>query len=90
LRIRFNPNVSSFKSVVAETKKTTLGRQFPFILRNGVLNYKEFPITGLISYQMDNDELFLSKSDWRYVELKQNQETGEIINRSTKPFESST
>ena len=90
LRIRFNPNVSSFKSVVAETKKTTLGRQFPFILRNGVLNYKEFPITGLISYQMDNDELFLSKSDWRYVELKQNQETGEIIHRSTKPFESST
>ena len=63
LRIRFNPNVSSFKSVVAETKKTTLGRQYPFILRNGILNYKEFPISGLISYWMDNDELFLSAEE---------------------------
>ena len=50
LKIRFNPTISSFKSVVAETKKTTLGRKYPFILRNGVLNYKEFPINGLISY----------------------------------------
>lgn len=69
LKIRFNPAISSFKSVVAETKKTTLGRKYPFILRNGVLNYKEFPINGLISYQMDNDELFISKKDlelqWR-------------------------
>ena len=69
LKIRFNPTISSFKSVVAETKKTTLGRKYPFILRNGILNYKEFPINGLISYQMDNDELFISKKDlelqWR-------------------------
>lgn len=68
LRIRFNPTVNTFKSVLSETKKTTLGRQYPFILRNGILNYKEFPIGGLISYYMDNDELFISKrelnSDW--------------------------
>lgn len=63
LKIRFDPTISSFKSVVAETKKTTLGRKYPFILRNGVLNYKEFPINGLISYQMDNDELFISKKE---------------------------
>ena len=63
LRIRFNPKISSFKSVVSETKKTTLGRQFPFILRNGILNYKEFPIAGLISYHIDNDELFMKKTE---------------------------
>lgn len=63
LRIRFNPKVSSFKSVVSETKKTTLGRQYPFILRNGILNYKEFPINGLLSYHMDNDELFIKKTE---------------------------
>ena len=90
LRIRFNPNVSSFKSVVAETKKTTLGRQYPFILRNGILNYKEFPITGLISYQMDNDELFLSKSNWEYISYKYNKLTGELIERKKSPFEVST
>jgi hypothetical protein len=37
------------------------------VLRNGVLNYKEFPINGLISYLMDNDSLFMSKE-----ELKEN------------------
>ena len=67
LKIRYNPTISSFKTVVQDTKKTTLGRQFPFVLRNGVLNYKEFPINGLISYLMDNDSLFISKE-----ELKEN------------------
>lgn len=74
LRIKYNPTVTSFKTVLAETKKTTLGRQYPFILRNGVLNYKEFPIGGLISYLMDNDELFMSKTElnrnwgWREID----------------------
>ena len=64
LKVRFNPQVSSFKTVVADSKKTTLGRQYPFIFRNGILNYKEFPISGLISYLTDNEELFMSKEDW--------------------------
>lgn len=63
LRIRFNPKISSFKSVVSETKKITLGRQYPFILRNGILDYKEFPINGLLSYLTDNDELFMKKKE---------------------------
>lgn len=63
LKIEYNPQINTFKSIVSETKKTTLGRQFPFILRNGLLNYKEFPISGLISYHLDPEELFLSKSN---------------------------
>lgn len=63
LKIQFNPNVSSFKTVVSDSKKTTLGRQYPFVFRSGLLNYKEFSINGLISYLTDNDELFLSKSE---------------------------
>lgn len=63
LRIRFNPKVSSFKTVYAESKKNTLGSKYPFIFRNGAVEYKEFPISGLISYMMDNDEFFLSKTE---------------------------
>ena len=63
LRIRFNPKVSSFKSVVQESKKITVGSKYPFIMRNGVVEYKEFPINGMISYYMDNDEFFLSRED---------------------------
>ena len=63
LRIRYNTNVSSIKDVIAESKKTTLGSKYPFVLRNGYLNYKEFPITGLLSYLSDNEELFMTKDE---------------------------
>ena len=45
----------------------TIGGQFPFVFRNGNTSYKEFPISGLISYHMDNDELFLTDEDLRFA-----------------------
>ena len=63
LKIRFNPKISSFKTVLMETKKNTIGGKYPFIFRNGAVEYKEFPISGLISYLMDEDEFFISKED---------------------------
>lgn len=56
LRIRFNPQVSSFKTDILEQKTDTIGSKHPFIIRNGNVSYKEFPIGGLISYLMDKDE----------------------------------
>lgn len=63
LKVKFNPKVSTFKPNVVESKTNTLGSKHPFIVRNGDVDYKEFAISGLISYQMDDIELFLSKSD---------------------------
>ena len=71
LKIKFNPKVSSFKTVVLESKKTTIGSKYPFIFRNGSVEYKEFPINGLISYMMDNDEFFLSKKNDLYINHEQ-------------------
>lgn len=61
LKIRFNPKVSSFKRDILETKTDTIGSQFPFFSRNGRVNYREFNLSGLISYQMDNAEQFMPK-----------------------------
>ena len=61
LKVKFNPKVATFKSNVVESKTNTLGSKHPFIVRNGDVDYKEFTISGLISYQMDDMELFLSK-----------------------------
>ena len=61
LRIRFNPKVTSFKITIQETKKTTLGAKYPFYFRNGIVEYREFPISGLLSYWSDNDEYFMSR-----------------------------
>jgi len=59
LKIRFNPKVSNFKNTIPEQKIETIGSKYPFIFRNGLVNYKEFSVGGLISYVMDNDLLFL-------------------------------
>lgn len=61
LKIRFNPKVSSFKTTLMEQKMETIGSQYPFIFKNGIVNYKEFPIAGLISHTADENMLFLDK-----------------------------
>ena len=69
LKIRFNPKISSFKNVVLETKTDTIGSKYPFIFRNGNVYYKEFPISGLISYMMDENELFIKKENIQLEEI---------------------
>jgi len=70
LKIKFNPAVSSFKNDILESKIDTIGGKYPFIFRNGVVNYKEFPISGLISYFMDDQEYFIKKSDLGSLEFE--------------------
>ena len=59
LKICFNPKVSSFKTNVLETKVNTLGGKYPFVFRNGQVEYKEFPISGLLTYLSDDLGYFM-------------------------------
>ena len=61
LKVKYNPKVTSFKNTRMEAKVDTIGSKYPFIFRNGNVEYKEMPISGLISYHMDNDELFMKQ-----------------------------
>ena len=63
LCVKFNPKISSFKTTIQETKTDTIGGKYPMFYRNGALGYKEFPINGLISYHMDETEMFMSKEE---------------------------
>lgn len=63
LKLRFNPKISSFKTDLLETKIDTIGSKYPFIFRNGNVEYKEFPISGLISYLMDEENLFMTDEE---------------------------
>lgn len=58
LKIKYNPKISSFKTVNQEQKIDTIGSPYPFIFRNGYTSYKEFPISGLISLLMDDNQDF--------------------------------
>lgn len=63
LKIKFNPQVNSFKHTVSEGLTQTLGSKYPFIKRNANVNYREFSISGLISHFCDENELFMSENE---------------------------
>lgn len=67
LRLKFNQKLSSFKHTTLASKQDTLGDQFPHLSKNGYAYYAEFPISGLISFQMDEDQTFFTlKTDGYY------------------------
>jgi hypothetical protein len=53
---------------VLESKLDTIGGKHPFIFRNGNVKYKEFSISGLISYLADMDEMFMSNAELGFIE----------------------
>lgn len=63
LKIKYNPKVTTFKNDLLESKMDTIGGKYPFIFRNGNVKYKEFPISGLISCQLDEEFLFINEDD---------------------------
>jgi len=63
IKIKFDPNISSFKRQVSESKVDTIGSKYPFIKRNGVTDYRTFPISGTISHFMDENNFFTSKEE---------------------------
>ena len=74
IKIRFNPKVSSFKITRSESKMDTIGSRYPFIFRNGTIEYREFPIAGLISYKVDNNEMFMNHEEDLNIILGQHSE----------------
>jgi hypothetical protein len=62
LKIRFNPKVANFKTTLLESKSDSIGGKYPFIFKNGNVEYKEFSISGLISYHSDNNNFFIKNN----------------------------
>lgn len=63
LRIKFNPQISSYKKNISESKTDTIGSQYPFIKRNGAMEYRQFAISGMITLHTDYQETFITKND---------------------------
>ena len=69
LNVNFNPQMSSFKTNILQSKTETIGSKYPWINRNGVVNYKEFPLSGLISYHSDPNYLFISEEEAKSLQI---------------------
>lgn len=78
LKLEFNPQVSSFKTQLAESRTDTIGGQYPFFFRNARVGYKVFPISGLLSMLIDDNELFLNYSDILREDLSQHRHRSEV------------
>lgn len=63
LKIKYDPSISSFKQTLSESKTDTIGSKYPYIRRNGIVSYKTFPISGLITSFCDEEGLFLNKEN---------------------------
>ena len=53
LKIRFNPQVNNYSHVIAESLTQTIGSKYPFIRRNGNVDYRTFSLSGTITHFMD-------------------------------------
>lgn len=60
LRLSLNESLSSFKYTTLRSKQDTLGGKYPVLVENGNAYYAEFPISGMISFQMDEDSTFFT------------------------------
>lgn len=63
LRLMFNNTMNSFRYQVAEGAVDTIGGKYPIVSRNASTMYKTFPLNGMISFWMDENELFCTKED---------------------------
>ena len=64
IKIKYNPQVSSFQRTVNDTKIDTIGAKYPYIKRNGATAYRQFPISGLITIMMDEDKIFTAREEF--------------------------
>lgn len=58
LKVRYNGAVNQIHETLQETKVDTLGDKYPYFFRNGEKRYRDFTISGVISFQGDEQNLF--------------------------------
>ena len=69
--ILYNYQISSYKPVVNRQKMDTIGGKYPKFAENAAMNYIQFSISGMISAQEDEDNLFMNEEDY-YGDMYQN------------------
>lgn len=53
LKVRFDPQVTNFSHTISQSLTQTIGSKYPFIRRNGNVNYRTFTLSGTITHFMD-------------------------------------
>ena len=63
LKLNLSNAVSSYTYNYSENKVDTIGGHYPFITRNGNMKYRTFPLSCMISFNMDDQNTFTSDKE---------------------------
>ena len=70
LKLKYNNTMNSYTYNRSDGKQDPIGSKYPFISRNGAMNYRTFPVNGLISFTMDENHLFTNEKElYKYDEV---------------------
>ena len=70
LSIKYNPNISGFKYVTQESITNSLGGKFPIVRINGDTKYRQFSLSGTLSFNTDYIALNAEGVDSRGVDMR--------------------
>lgn len=62
LKLMLDNTMNNYKYNYQDTKLDTIGSKYPYITRNSNVEYRSFPVSGLISYNTDPEHLFLKEN----------------------------
>lgn len=91
LKLKYDFQISSYKTNISESKTDTIGSKYPYIRRNGNMYYRSFPITGTITQFMDEASLFTDSDtlfDNRFSKYKEFKgQIGNYVNQYDYTYE---
>lgn len=61
LKLMFDNEMGSFSRQKSDSLTETIGGRYPVFSRNAALDYKQFPVEGLITFYMDDENTFTEK-----------------------------
>ena len=61
LKLPFDCNISNMENNIEDGVIKTIGSKYPFVIRGGEADYKSFSLSGKISFNMDDNHLFIAK-----------------------------
>lgn len=70
LSVKYNPNISGFKYVTQESITNSLGGKFPIVRINGDTKYRQFSLSGTLSFNTDYIALNAEGVDSRGVDMR--------------------
>ena len=63
LKLKYDFQISSYKTNISQHLTDTIGSKYPFIRRNGNKYYRSFPCSGTITEYMDEAQLFITENE---------------------------